>query len=84
MPLPAKIRCNDEASPPPAGAADQRVVGPGAEAEWAPIGDDDQGAGGLTGVVHGSFGQPEGSARSSAARRTSTAWGRSSCSGRLR
>ncbi len=61
--------------PAAGGHGDQRAVGPGAEGERAAVGDDEVAAhGGDTGV----------GTRSRAARSTSTAWGRSSCSGRLR
>ena len=44
VPLPARIRCREEASPPPAGTRDQLAVGPGAEGQRAAVGDDDGGA----------------------------------------
>ena len=53
------------------------AVAPGAERQRPPVGDDDSAA-------HARRGSEEGDVRASAARKTSTAWGRSSCRGRLR
>ena len=60
---------------------DQLAVGPGAEGERPAVGDDD---GGAHRRAHEGRGNVVGGTRSSAARSTSTAWGRSSSSGRLR
>ena len=41
VPLPARSRCSDEASPPAAGTGTSAPSGPGAEGERAAVGDDD-------------------------------------------